>query len=175
MDNRVSELLEILERDNLVALKKILQDSDIPLNSDVVIGSEYDMDEYDEIPLIFYVVMKNVSLEAIEMLIDAGMDINTYTREGLGVIDYAIKHRRKDILKLCKDKGISLTQSRRKSGMTPLMVAASFNDMDMVEYLLKEGATITDRDKFGMSAIDYASRLGNKKMKEFLEKFEEER
>jgi len=175
MDNRLSELLEILERDNLVALKKILQDSDIPLNSDVIIGSEYEMDEYDEIPLIFYAVMKGASLEAIEMLIDAGMDINTYTREGLGVIDYAIKHRRKDILKLCKEKGISLTQSRRKSGMTPLMVAASFNDMDMVEYLLTEGADITARDKFGMSAIDYASRLGNKKMKEFLEKFEEER
>jgi len=87
----------------------------------------------------------------------------------LGAIDYAIKYRRKDVVKLCKEKGISLVDSKRKSGLTPLMLATSFGDIDMMEFLIKEGANINQRDKFGMNALDYANKLGQKKAAKFLE------
>lgn len=169
MKDNLRKLLQALERDSLVEIKKLLEKGDIDLQSDVIIGEEYDMDEPDEIPLLFYAIMNGASFEAIEMMLEAGMPIDTYTREGVGALDIAIKYRRSDIVKLCKENGISLTATKRKSGMTPIMLAAGFNDKEMVEFLLKEGADPAERDKYGMNALDYASKLGYDSMKSFIE------
>jgi len=169
MSKKVQELLEAIERDNLVAIKRILKDGNLDLNIDVVIGQEYDIDEPDEIPLLFYVIQKNISIEALRELIKNGLKIDYLNREGLGAIDIAIKYRRMDIVKLCKEYGISLTKSSRKSGMTPLMLASAFNDIDMIDFLIKEGADINHIDNFGMSALDYAKKLGQTKVLKHLE------
>ena len=165
----MQELLEAIERDNLVALRKILEKGEVDLDEEVVIGEEYELDEPDEIPLLFYALMKGVSLEALELLLEAGLDLHYLNREGLGALDIAIKYRRPDVVRLCKERGISLNESRRKSGMTPLMLAAAFNDTDMVKYLIEEGADINRVDKFGMTALDYARKMGQGKVKEYLE------
>ncbi len=172
--SKLNALVEAIENDNQVAIKKLL-DSGIDLNSDVVIGAEYEeIDDPDEIPLLFFVIMKGVDLDIIKMLIDAGMKLDYYTKEGLGAVDVAIKYRRSDIVKLCKEKGIDIVGTKRKSGMTPLMLAASFSDYDMVDFLLKEGANLQVRDRYGMRAIDYAAKMGQKRMKEYLEKRSQE-
>ena len=163
------ELLEAVERDNLVALKKILESGEVDLDADVVIGEEYEIDDPDEIPLLFYVLMKGISLEALKMLIEAGLDLHYINREGLGALDIAIKYRRPDVVRLCKERGISLSESRRKSGMTPVMLAAAFNDSEMVKYLIEEGADINGVDRFGMTALDYARKMGQSRVKEYLE------
>ncbi len=169
MNPRMRELIEALEMDTLPKIREILAEGDIDLDSDLLIGEEYDMDEPDEIPLLFYVIMKNVSLEAIKLLIDAGMSLQRYTREGVGALDIAIKFRRMDIVELCAENGISLTQSRRKSGMTPLMLAASFNDMEMIRFLIERGADPEAVDKYGMNALEYARKLGQERVREYLE------
>ena len=165
----MKELLEAIEHDSLVRLRDLLNSKNYDLNSDVIIGAEYDLDEPDEIPLLFYLIQSGASLEAIELLIEHGMDLHKTTREGLGAIDYAIKYRRKDIVDLCKENGISLSTTKRKSGLTPLMLAASFNDIEMMKYLLENGANAEDRDKKGMNALDYAKKLGQKIAAKFLE------
>ncbi len=33
---------------------------------------EYDLDSYDEIPILFYAIRNGASLEAIELLVDMG-------------------------------------------------------------------------------------------------------
>ncbi len=165
----LQSLLEAIERDNLVAIRKLLDEGKVDLDAEVVIGEEYDLDEPDEIPLLFYVIMKGISLEALDLLLKAGLDLDYTNREGLGALDIAIKYRRPDIVRLCKEQGISLDQSRRKSGMTPLMLAAAFNDTEMVEYLLQEGADINAVDRYGMTALDYARKMGQGRVKELLE------
>jgi ankyrin repeat protein len=142
----------------------------VDLSAEVIIGQEYDLDEPDEAPLLTYAISEGASLEAIEMLVDAGIDIAEVNREGLGVLDVAIKHKRLDILKLCEARGIDLLESRRKSGVTPLILAASFSDMQIVTYLIERGADVNDRDNYGMTAADYAKRMGQEKMLAFLEK-----
>lgn len=169
----MQELLEAIEHDSLVKLKKLLESKHFDLNSDVVIGSEYDLEEYDEIPLLFYLIHKRVSKEIIEILLNHGMDINTVTREGLGLVDVAIKYRRKDLLELAKEHGVDITSSKRKSGLTPLMLAASFNDTEIMEYLIKNGATVDNRDNYGMRALDYAKKMGQTKAASFLESLQE--
>jgi ankyrin repeat protein len=165
----MSALLEAVERDNLVALRKVLESGAADLSGEVVIGEEYELDEPDEIPLLFYVIQKGISLEALKMLVEAGMDLHFVNREGLGALDIAIKYRRPDIVRFCKDQGISLSTTRRKSGMTPLMLAAAFNDTEMVKYLLEEGAELNGVDRYGMTALDYARKMRQKQVQELLE------
>ncbi len=165
----MKELLEAIEHDSLLEIKKLLKSKKYDLNSEVIVGAEYDLDEPDEIQLIFYLIQSGASLEAIELLMENGLDITYTNREGLGALDFAIKYRRADVIKLCKECGISLTQSKRKSGLTPLMLAASFNDIDMMKFLIAEGADINKKDNYGMSAIDYAYKLGQKSAAKFLE------
>lgn len=169
MSEDIKELLEVLERDNLVSLRKILDRGDIDFNSNVFIGQEYDLDEPEEVPLLFYLIMKDVSLEAFKLLLEYGLDLNFTNKEGLGALDIAIKSHRMDIVALCKERGISLNKSRRKSGMTPLMLASAFNDVEMVEYLIKEGVDIDCIDRYGMNALDYAKKMGQNRVKEILE------
>ena len=165
----MSALLEAVERDNLVALRKVLESGAADLSGEVVIGEEYELDEPDEIPLLFYLIQKGISLEALKMLVEAGMDLHFVNREGLGALDIAIKYRRPDIVRFCKDQGISLSTTRRKSGMTPLMLAAAFNDTEMVKYLLEEGAELNGVDRYGMTALDYARKMRQRQVQELLE------
>ena len=162
-------LLEALKHDNLVSLRKLLSSGEIDLTQEIKVGSEYELDEPDEIPLLLYAIQYHASLEAIEILVDAGLDITEVNREGLGALDIAIKYGRLDVLKLCYKHGTSLVESRRKSGITPIMLAASLNDHTIVKYLLANGADIHAPDKYGMRAIDYVKRMGHKSMLEFIE------
>jgi len=165
----IDRLLEAIEHDNLVEIRKILSKEGIDLNCDVTMGEEFGLQEPEEVPLLFYVIMNHISAEAFELLLQAGLDINYTNTEGLGAIDIAIKYRRHNIVRRCKEAGISLNESRRKSGMTPLMLAAAFNDLEMVEYLIKEGADINTVDNYGMTALDYAKKMGQGRVKELLE------
>jgi len=168
----MQELLEAINQDSLVKIKKLLTTKKYDLNSDVQIGLEYDLEDYDEIPLLFYIIQKGASIEAIKLLTEFGLDITKTNREGISAIDIAIKYNRFDVLELCKEHNMSFSDTKRKSGLTPLMLAASFNDIKMMEYLIKNGANYKDKDKFGMSALDYAAKMGQKKAVEFLEKLE---
>lgn len=168
----MKKLLEVLEHDSLPKIKELLKQNSYDLNSDVVIGQEYDLDEHDEIPLLFYAIQTHISLEAIELLIEHGMQLDYTNKEGLGAIDIAIKHRRKDVIELLRSHNIDITKSKRKSGLTPLMLAAGFNDIDLMEFLIEQGADATIRDKYGMNALDYAHKMGQKKSVEFLEKLQ---
>ena len=165
----MQELLQAIEHDSLPKIKSLLKSKDYDLNCEVVIGAEYDLDEPDEIPLLFYVIQTGASLEAIELLTENGMKLDYTNREGLGAIDIAVKYKRKDIVTLCKNSGIDLTTSKRKSGLTPLMLAASFNDIEMMKFLISEGADAKSVDRYGMDALSYAKKLGQKSAVKFLE------
>lgn len=163
----MEELLLAIDNDNLVKMKTLL-DSGIDPNQLVIVGEEYDMDEPDEAPIIFYAIRNYASLEAIELLLKYGVDIKNGDENGISTLDTAIKFKRYDIIELCINSGIDVNQSRRKSGITPLMLASCFSDTHTIDILLKHGANINATDKYGMSPKDYARKLGQKKMQEYL-------
>jgi ankyrin repeat protein len=165
----MEKLIEAINRDNLVDIKKICK-SGVDLNSNVKIGMEYDLDSYDEIPILFYAIRSGASLEAIELLVKNGADIFITDSDGVGAIDIAIKFKRDDVVKFCIDKGIDINSTKRKSGITPLLLASCFNNIDIIELLIENGADINATDKSGMGAKDYARKLGQKRVVEFLEK-----
>ncbi len=169
----MKQLLEAIEKDSLVEVKRLLKEHTYDLNKDIAIGTEYELDEYDEIPLLFYLIQKHASLEMIKLLVEHGMNLHKTTKEGVGAIDIAIKYHRLDVLKYCKEQGIDIINSQRKSGLTPLMLATCFNDIEIMQYLLKNGANIEQRDSFGMNALDYAKKMRQKSAMEFLQKYQE--
>ncbi len=163
------EILDALRHDQQVQLRKLLEQNPIDLNEAEVVCDMYGIDDPDEIPLVFWAAQSGVSREAIEILMAHGLDITWTNRDGLGVLDIAIKSRRRDLVDLCVEHGVPLTESRRRSGLTPLMLAASFGDKEMVDYLLERGASVDATDKRGMDAIEYARMLGYLEMKKYLE------
>jgi ankyrin repeat protein len=163
----MKELTKAIDNDNLVKMKSLLKEG-IDLSQLVIIGEEYELDEPDEIGILFYAIRTHASLPAIELLLSYGIDIFELDENGVSILDTAIKFRRIDIIKLCIDRGFDLNSSSRRSGIKPLMLAACFGDITIVKLLLDNGADINDRDRSGMSPKDYARKLGQKKMEEFL-------
>ncbi|RUM74670.1 MAG: ankyrin repeat domain-containing protein [Sulfurovum sp.] len=164
----MNRLIEAIENDNLVAIKKLCND-DIDLTTPIDMGAEYGLDETDETTILFYTIRKYGSIEALEILLEHGVDIREIDPDGLSALDVAIKFKREDVIKLCIDKGIDINETHRQSGITPIILASCFNNTSIVELLLSHGADINAQDSGGMSAKDYAKKLGQKKMLEFLE------
>ncbi len=165
----MNELIVALEKDNLVKIKSLCKKG-INLDEPITIGQEYDLEDYDETTVLFYAIRNYASIEAIEILLEYGVDINQLDEDGLSAIDVAIKFKREDIVKFCIKKGIDINKTARKSGINPLILASCFNNVSMVELLLENGADINSKDNSGMSAKDYAKKLGQKKILTFLEK-----
>ena len=164
----MKELLEAMKHDSLVKMRALLEKG-IDLSAPITIGEEYELDEPDEIGLLFYAIRTKASLEAIELLLEYGLDIHQLDSDKISALDTAIKFKRKDVVQLCIDKGVDLNSTKRRSGILPLLLASCFSDTEMIELLLENGADINTADASGMSAKDYAKKLGQKKMLEFLD------
>jgi len=165
----MQELLEAIKHDSLVKMRKLLESGKIDLTQEVIIGEEYELDEPDETNILFWSIREGASLEAIELLVEYGVDITQTDRDGICALDMAIKFKREDIVEYCIEKGIDPNTTKRKSGMLPILLASCFRDTSMVDILLKNGVDINATDGRGMSAMDYAKKLGQKKMLEYLE------
>jgi len=165
----MEELLVALEKDNLVKIKSLCKKG-VDLTQPITIGQEYDLEDYDQTSILFYAIRNHASIEAIEVLLECGVDIKEIDEDGLSAIDVAIKFKREDVVKLCIQKGMDINNTARKSGINPIILASCFSNISMVELLLENGADINSADRYGMSAKDYAKKLGQKKMLEFLDK-----
>ncbi|MEA3456197.1 MAG: ankyrin repeat domain-containing protein, partial [Campylobacterota bacterium] len=141
-------LLEAIEHDNLVKMKALLEEG-VDLSTPIIIGEEYDLEDHDEIGLLFYVIRNYGSLDAIKLLLEYGLDIKACDDTGISALDTAIKFKRHDIIELCIEKGLDVNASSRKSGITPLMLASCFSNIQTVEMLLEHGADINAADRAG--------------------------
>jgi len=164
----MKEIVQAIENDSIAKLKSLLRNG-LDLNEPILIGEEYDLEEYDEISPLFYAIRSDASLEMIVFMLEEGVDLLWTDREGISALDMAVKFRRKDMIRFCIDKGFDLNTTKRKSGITPVMLAACFSDTDMMQMLIDSGGDIALQDSSGMNALDYARKLGQKKMQAFLE------
>lgn len=163
----MEELIEIIENDNIIALRKLCQEG-VDLNQPIDAGLEYGLEDPDYMPVLFFAIRKYASIEFIETLLENGLELTQIDEDGLSAIDIAIKFKREDIIDFCVNKGIDINETHRPSGITPIVLAACFNNTRIVEQLIKYGAEVNSQDKNGMSAKDYAKKLGQKKMLTFL-------
>jgi len=165
----MEELLEAIKDDRIAMVKKLLGKKEIDLSQIVYFGDEYELEEPEETNILFYSIRTYASIEIIKLLIEYGVDIFQTTKEGVGAIDIAIKFKREDVVQLCVDLGVDINTSKRKSKITPIILASCFNNISMVELLIRNGANINGIDNSKMSAKDYAKKLGQNKMLDFLD------
>ncbi|TQV64092.1 MAG: ankyrin repeat domain-containing protein [Sulfurovum sp.] len=165
----MEELLEAIKDDRIAMVKKLLGKKEINLSQIVYFGDEYELEEPEETNILFYSIRTYASIEIIKLLIEYGVDIFQTTKEGVGAIDIAIKFKREDVVQLCVDLGVDINTSKRKSKITPIILASCFNNISMVELLIRNGANINGIDNSKMSAKDYAKKLGQNKMLDFLD------
>jgi len=164
----MNEVTQAIENDSVAKMKSLLK-SGTDLNKPILIGEEYDLDDYDEISPFFYAIRKYASMEMLTLMLENGVDLHEVDSDGISALDMAIKFKRKDMIQFCVDRGFDLNTSKRKSGITPVMLAACFSDIEMMELLLNNGGDVNIADKSGMAPKDYAKKLGQKKMLDFLD------
>ncbi len=163
----MNEVTQAIENDSVAKMKSLIK-SGVDINKHILIGEEYDLEDYDEISPFFYAIRNYASIDMIELMMENGVDLHEVDSDGISALDMAIKFKRKDIIQLCIDAGFNLNISKRKSGITPVMLASCFSDIEMMELLLNNGGDVNIADKSGMAPKDYAKKLGQKKMLEFL-------
>jgi ankyrin repeat protein len=164
----MNPVTEAIENDSIVKMKSLFKEG-VNINKPILIGEEYDLDEYDEISPLFYAIRKHASLEMIKLLLDNGADLMETDSDGISALDMAIKFKRKDIIQFCIDKGFDINSTKRKSGIKPVMLAACFSDTEIMQMLLDAGGEINAVDNAGMSPKDYAKKLGQVKMITYLQ------
>jgi ankyrin repeat protein len=163
----MEELAKAIENDSIVKVRALCK-AGADLTAPIDAGLEYGLEDPDNMPVLFYAIRKYASIELIEVLLEYGCDIREIDEDGLSSIDIAIKFKREDIIHFCMEQGLDINETHRPSGITPIVLASCFNNTAMVELLLKYGAEINAQDGNGMSAKDYARKLGQKKMVKFL-------
>ncbi len=161
----MEKLKEAIDKDNTALIKKALKE--IENIKDI---------EIEEKSLLSYAINKKISFENFLLLVNSGADIEAKTNEGVNLLDDAIASNRIDIVKyLVEECNFDINNPTRKSGFTPLMLAASFSLFEITDYLLKKGANMHTKDKFNLTVFDYVRKLGQTRMKEHLEKKLEEK
>jgi ankyrin repeat protein len=164
----MNEVTQAIENDSVAKMKSLLKNG-VDLKKPILIGEEYELEDYDEISPFFYAIRKYASMEMLELMLENGIDLHEVDSDGISALDMAIKFKRKDVIQFCLDRGFELNVSKRKSGITPVMLAACFSDIEMMQMLLDNGGEVNQADKSGMAPKDYAKKLGQKRMLEFLD------
>ena len=164
----MNEVTLAIENDSVAKMKSLLKNG-VDLKKPILIGEEYDLEDYDEISPFFYAIRKYASMEMLELMMENGVDLHEVDSDGISALDMAIKFKRKEVIQFCLDRGFDINVSKRKSGITPVMLAACFSDIEMMQMLLDSGGEINQPDRSGMAPKDYAKKLGQKKMLEFLD------
>jgi len=164
----MNEVTQAIENDSVAKMKSLLKNG-ADLTKPILIGEEYELEDYDEISPFFYAIRKYASMEMLELMLEHGIDLKEVDSDGISALDMAIKFKRKEVIQFCIDRGFDLNTSKRKSGITPVMLAACFSDIEMMEMLLDNGGDMNVSDKSGMAPKDYAKKLGQKKMLDFLD------
>ena len=100
--------------------------------------------------------------ELVEVLIKAGADINTTSKQKMTALNYAINANNLDAIKLLIEKGADPnTVVNKETGQTLLMRAAENGRNDLVEALIEAGADINTTSKQKMTALNYAINANN--------------
>ncbi len=84
-------------------------------------------------------------------------------------LNLAIVEANLDAVKTFVDFGANIEEATTKSnGMRPLMYAARYNQVELLEYLIEKGAKVDAKSKIGATALDYAKAAGAKEAVTFL-------
>ncbi len=159
----MSNIQKIICDDNYLQLKKEISNG-IDINQ-IVENEDNENEEF----LIFYALHKKCSFETLKLMVENGVDLEYTDKEGVGILDEAIVFGDIEFIKyLLIEKKMDVNKTKRKSGLTPIIQAVCYGNIELVKLLISYGADIDTKDNLNLSALDYARKLQQKKMFQFL-------
>lgn len=138
----------------------------------VITGRTHDVQQYlvegdnpnlkhkDGNSLMCYAIYNN-QINIIEMLIQHKVNLNYRTSEGKTYLHLAIRRMKSNrILTLLIQAGVDVN-SVNKDKRTALHYASILGNLEACQILINAGALVEIKDMFGLTPIDYASRVYN--------------
>jgi ankyrin repeat protein len=116
-------------------------------------------DDYGCQPVHYAARQVEGKVEAIELLLGAGVDVMATDRFGRSPMHHAAAAGNADIVKLLFQKG-GLLESKDGEGHSPLLSAAAANQYNSAKMLLELGASLHQKDSLGVNFIELASGVG---------------
>jgi len=71
----MNEVTQAIENDSVAKMKSLLKQG-VDLHKPILIGEEYELDDYDEISPFFYAIRKYASMEMLELMLENGVDLH---------------------------------------------------------------------------------------------------
>ncbi len=110
-------------------------------------------------PLIL--AASNGHTSVVEFLFSKGADINARDSDGQTALMYACKRSFNETAAFLLKNGAEVNVQSEKKGITALILAAGWGNVDLVRMLLEHGADANLRDNFGNTAKIWAQKRGN--------------
>lgn len=102
-------------------------------------------------------------LTSVELYLEAGFSANTNNEKGIPILALAVRHKHKRLLPLLLSNGADLNAQSDDRHNTAIMDAAAEGDIDILEFLLRQGANLDFQSKSGQSALILAAGQGHTK------------
>ena len=99
-------------------------------------------------------------LHAVKWFLEKGATVTCVDDIGFNVLHHATLGRDTDIISLIHTH-LPNTESKTRSGYTPLMAAVLSRKLHAVQCFLEKGATVTCEDKRGLNTLHYAALGGD--------------
>lgn len=149
---------EFLKNNDYISVKKYIK-SGADVN---------DANENDE-SVLACAIRAYCDMDLLMLLIDNGADIFDFDDEGVSIFDMAIAYNNIELVEYIIGQGIDVNRTNRRSNFTPLMAAACYGRLEIVQILLDRGANQDTIDTKGFSAIDFARKMNKKSVLKLLD------
>lgn len=149
----MKQWIELLKANDYLGIKQYLKNGASPNES-----------EENGESVICFALRHHCDQEILELLIDHGADLYATDGEGVSVFDVAITYNNTFIITQLLEAGFDVNRSTRRSGFTPLMGAVCYGRTEVIQQLLDKGVDVSVRDGHGFSALDFARKMGKKKI-----------
>lgn len=99
-------------------------------------------DKHYAITELMHLAVSGENIDVVKLLIDEGVDVNSYDEFGIPLLCKIAGTNRCDIAEFLVDEGADVNQTDEVMGWTPCFVATWFNEAEMLTFLLSRGANI---------------------------------
>ena len=148
----MNEWLELLRQNDYIGIKKFIRD-----------GGDVNAKSETGESVLAFALRYRCDEDVIDLLIQSGADLRDVDNEGVSIFDMAITYDNLELIKKLVEEGIyDVNETRRGSGLTPLMCATCYGRVEVVKYLLEKGADVRAREEKGLTAKDFARKMNKK-------------